>query len=241
MPTRILIVLLGLVLAPSCFAASFDCGKAKSADEVAICGNPELSHRDMIADEMYRKAVEVAGASAAKPLARSALQERAACGSDVACIAKAQQGLVDALAALIDDNNGGVEEGSKINYGSRLGMQVTVTSVRGIGTSRAVVEVEHTREDATTYCRDYVQKVTPKCIQDELAVDIGGEFSGNCQSGEFETLTGDELIFKGVSKTEDMADYEIVVKETGEILDGSSASGYPVVLDQFLTLCPNRR
>ena len=241
MIARIFVLLVGLLMAPACYAASFDCARAQSEDEVAICNNPELSHRDMIADEMYRKAVDVAGAKAAKPLARDALQERAACGSDADCIAKAQQGLVDALAELIDSNGGATEVGSKIIYGSRLGMQVTVTSVRGIGTSRAVIEVEHTREDATAFCREYVQKVTPKCIEDELATEIGGELSGNCQSGEFETLTGDQLIFKGVSKTEDMADYEIAVKDTGELLDGSSASGYPVVLEQFLALCPNRR
>ena len=241
MIARIFILMLGLLVAPACFAASFDCAKAQSEDEVAICNNPELSHRDMIADEMYRKAVEVAGAKAAKSVARNGLQERAACGSDADCIARAQQGLVDALAELIDSSSGGTQVGSKITYGTRLGMQVTVTSVRGIGTSRAVIEVEHTREDATTFCREYVQKVTPKCIEDELAVEIGGELSGNCQSGEFETLTGDELVFKGVSKTEDMADYVIAVKDTGEVLDGSSASGYPVVLEQFLALCPNRR
>ncbi len=241
MIARFFILMLGLLVAPVCCAASFDCAKAQSEDEVAICSNPELSHRDMIADEMFRRAVDIAGAKAAKPVARSGLAERAACGSDPACIAKAQQGLVDALAALIDSRSGGMEVGSKINYGSRLGMQVTVSSIRGIGTSRAVIEVEHTREDATTFCREYVQKVTPKCIKDELAVEIGGEFSGNCQSGEFETLTSDQLIFKGVSKTEDMADYEIAVKDTGELLDGSSASGYPVVLEQFMALCPNRR
>lgn len=241
MPIRILLFLFALLVALPGHAASFDCAKAQSEDEVAICSTPELSHRDTIADEMYRKAVELAGAKAAKSLARGALEERAACGGDAACIAKAQQGLVDALAELIDDNGGATEVGSKIFYGSRLGMQVTVTSLRGIGTSRAVIEVEHTREDATAFCREYVQKVTPKCIEDELAVDIGGEFSANCQSGEFETLTGDELIFKGVSKTEDMADYVIAVKDTGEVLDGSSASGYPVVLEQFLALCPNRR
>ena len=240
MIARTFILVLGLLTAPACFAASFDCAKAQNEDEIAICGNPELSHRDMIADEMYRKAVDAAGAKSAKPLARSGLQERAACGSDVGCIARAQQGLVDALAELIDSSRGGTQVGSTINYGSRLGMQVTVTSMRGIGTSRAVIEAEHTREDATAFCREYVQKVTPKCIDDELAVEIGGELSANCQSGEFETLTGDELIFKGVSKTEDMADYVIAVKNSGEVLDGSSASGYPVVLDQFLALCPNR-
>lgn len=241
MLARIFILMLGLLMAPACFSASFDCAKAQSEDEIAICNTPELSHRDMIADEMYRKAVDVAGAKAAKPLARDALKERTACGADAACIAGAQQRLVDALAELIDSNGGATEVGAKVNYGSRLGMQVTVTSLRGIATSRSVIEVEHTRADATTFCREYVQKVTPKCIEDELAVEIGGEFSGNCQSGEFETLTGDKLIFKGVSKTEDTADYEIAVKDTGEVLDGSSASGYPVVLEQFLALCPNRR
>jgi hypothetical protein len=36
----------------------------------------------------------------------------------------------------------------RIPYGSRAGMEVTVTSVEGIGTSNAAIHVRHTRENA---------------------------------------------------------------------------------------------
>jgi hypothetical protein len=43
-----------------------------------------------------------------------------------------------------------------IYYGSRAGMQVSVISVEGLNTSRAIIRTKHTREDATAFCRDYV-------------------------------------------------------------------------------------
>jgi len=36
---------------------------------------------------------------------------------------------------------------------------------------------KRTRENATAFCRDYVQKVTPKCIADELAVELDLEIA----------------------------------------------------------------
>ncbi len=45
----------------------------------------------------------------------------------------------------------------KIAYGSKAGMEVTVTSVSGIGTANAVIKAAHTRQNARSYCTDYVQ------------------------------------------------------------------------------------
>jgi uncharacterized protein len=241
MVTRVFIFLTGLLLAPPGFAASFDCAKADSADEVAICANPELSNRDMVIADIYRRAVDVAGSRAAQAVARQGLKERAACESDVSCIADVQQEVLYNLGQLMERSGGGTRPGLTIAYGSRAGMQVTVRKVRGLGTAHAVIEVEHTRRDATAFCRDYVLKVTPKCIEDEMKVPLGRLISANCISGEFDTLNGRSLTFKGISKVENMADYELVEKDTGEALDGSMASGYNVALEQFLALCPNRR
>ena len=54
----------------------------------------------------------------------------------------------------------------KIYYGSRAGMTVTVVSVQGLNTTHAVIRTTHTREDALGFCRDYVQKITPSCIEE---------------------------------------------------------------------------
>ena len=44
--------------------------------------------------------------------------------------------------------------GGKISYGSRASMIVTVLSMSGLDTERAVIRTKHTREDAVAYCRD---------------------------------------------------------------------------------------
>ena len=46
-----------------------------------------------------------------------------------------------------------------IAYGSRVGMEVTVVGVSGIGTSHAVIRVKHTRENAKTFCTEYEQRI----------------------------------------------------------------------------------
>lgn len=92
-------VLPALPLAAS--AASFDCGKAAKPDELAICGTPELSALD---SEMaglwfaFRKVPMLMGASGARmDDAQAFLDERAACGGDVACLRKAYQNRIAAL------------------------------------------------------------------------------------------------------------------------------------------------
>lgn len=132
----------------------------------------------------------------------------------------------------------------KVYYGTRAGMQVSVVSRSGIDTAKAIVRVEHGREDAVAFCRDYVQNVTDKCIQDELAIDLKDNFSGDCKTGRFTTITGQTLVFFGkntVANAETMGnDFIIVDPDTNQPLDGSMASGYPVAADQFKQLCPSR-
>lgn len=87
----------------------------------------------------------------------------------------------------------------KIFYGSRAGMTVTVLSMSGLDTTRSVIRTKHTREDAISFCRDYVGKVTSKCVDNELAVRLNDEIFGNCKSGEFVDFGGnayDPLIDK---------------------------------------------
>jgi hypothetical protein len=129
----------------------------------------------------------------------------------------------------------------KIFYGSRVGMTVTVVSASGLDTEHAVIAVKHTRNDAVAFCRDYVGKVTARCVRDELKAPLKSTISANCSTGEFTNFYGYRFRFDGPSRAKDaMAKYRIIDVATGEVADGSSASGYSVNLGIFRALCPKR-
>jgi len=126
-----------------------------------------------------------------------------------------------------------------IYYGSRTGMVVDVVSMSGLDTAQSVIHTRHTRPNAMAFCRDYVGKVTPKCIEDELATRLNDEVTADCGKGEFIDFGGDRYRFLGPSNDKDsMAEYRIVDLKAGEEADGSMASGYPVNLDIYTALCP---
>ena len=129
----------------------------------------------------------------------------------------------------------------KIFYGSRAGMTVTVVSMSGLDTARAVIRTKHTREDAIGFCREYVQKVTPSCIREEMDVRLNDEISANCPRGEFVDFQGNRYRFAGPSRDKDsMAKYRLISLPSGEEADGSSASGYPTNMSLFKALCPTK-
>ena len=64
---------------------SFDCRKASSYAERAICANPALSREDNALDGLYRRALSGPDAVAARDLARARLRERQAC-TDLPCV-----------------------------------------------------------------------------------------------------------------------------------------------------------
>ena len=129
----------------------------------------------------------------------------------------------------------------KIAYGSRAGMEVTVTSVSGIGTANAVIKAVHTRQNARSYCTDYVQNNSRKCIEDALRdTRLSDQVIGNCKTGTFTTFNGGRYRFAGPAKASDDVSGSYRIFEDGKILDGSSASGYPVAIETFRALCPGQ-
>lgn len=128
----------------------------------------------------------------------------------------------------------------KLYYGSRLGMTVTVLSVSDLDTEHATIRTKHTRDDAIGYCREYVLKISAKCISDELAIPMNDQITGNCATGEFSDFFGTKYQFLGIRKPneDNLAKYAIKNLATGEVADGSSASGYPTNLNLFKALCP---
>lgn len=127
-------------------------------------------------------------------------------------------------------------------YGSRAGMQVTVTSKSGIGTSKAVIKIKHTAKDAKAFCVGYSEDYSMACVKRTLAeIKVGDRVTGNCKKRTWVDLYGRGYAFEGKAKSTGdfmMADYAIRDLSSGELLDGTSASGYGVALVIFQALCP---
>lgn len=122
-------------------------------------------------------------------------------------------------------------------YGSRAGMQVTVAATTGIGSSKAEIAVVHTARNAAAFCRDYVGAVTAQCVTDALKTDLSPTIAGDCLTGEFIALDGALYTYLDGYAGEKTA-RRILSQRDKRVLDGSSASGYDVVLGQFEALCP---
>ena len=93
-------------------AASFDCNKARTPDEFAICGNPSLSLLDTEMGALwfsYSRIPMMMGSNGARhDDAQQFLKDRGQCGRNVACLtslytrrnADLRKGIVDALGRL---------------------------------------------------------------------------------------------------------------------------------------------
>ena len=93
--------LAGLAVSSPAEAASFNCAKAKTADEIATCGNQQLSDLDTQMATLYGVRMQIPMLMGAKGAAqdeqRAFLAQRGACGSNVACI---QQAYLNRIAVL---------------------------------------------------------------------------------------------------------------------------------------------
>src|ERR1044071_240862 len=76
---------------------SFDCRKARGADEIAICRDAQLSQLDRLAALAFDATQHVSGRVRSRDAAREGLAARRACGSNKACILAAQVGTIARL------------------------------------------------------------------------------------------------------------------------------------------------
>lgn len=67
-------------------APSFDCALATSADEIAICADPELAELEQTLADAFQALTDQQGFKAAKSIATPILVQRRQCGSDAQCI-----------------------------------------------------------------------------------------------------------------------------------------------------------
>jgi uncharacterized protein len=247
-PLSIIAVGLFIVLTASAAeAASFDCRAATTLVERMICADPHLSEKDEHLARAYKAALQVAPghADAIRMAQRQWLKHLATC-SDASCIAAAQEQRLAELESKPTGSPAGPQVGDKIIAGEHH--TITVIAVGGIGSRHAAIDGKLTEQDAASFCQGYVGEAaaTPKCIADWMK-EVGTEtkeFRADCQTGLF-SVFGTRLAFLGrnAAASPDKADideptYLIRLLETGEILQDMNATGYPLFLSSFQSLCP---
>lgn len=86
-------------------AASFDCTRARAADERVICGNRALEDRDVEMTTIYGLLVHVVPMGSRDALRRDQaawLSRRGRCGGSAACIRRAYDERIAALRAVFE-------------------------------------------------------------------------------------------------------------------------------------------
>jgi len=79
-----------VLIGSAAHAASFDCAKASTPDEIAICANPQLSNLDVQMATLYSVRMQLpmlmGARGAAQDEQRTWLATRTQCGANVACL-----------------------------------------------------------------------------------------------------------------------------------------------------------
>lgn len=86
-------------------AASFDCRKARTADERAICADRALNDQDVRVDQLYgitRHLVPMGGRGAIMDDQRAWLKDRHTCGANRACLARSYDRRLAELNRVMD-------------------------------------------------------------------------------------------------------------------------------------------
>ncbi|WP_029977701.1 lysozyme inhibitor LprI family protein [Pseudomonas sp. H1h] len=96
----------GLLLAADMArAASFDCAKAKAADEKAVCANRALNDLDVTMGELFsldKRLLPMGGRDALIGEQQAFQKSRKACGAKVGCLTDLYQRRVEALRNIIE-------------------------------------------------------------------------------------------------------------------------------------------
>jgi len=79
---------------------SFDCAKARTADEKAICDSAELSALDRLYTKAYQSLKKAGHGREALATARETMRQRGRCGADASCIAEILTQGVEAFIAM---------------------------------------------------------------------------------------------------------------------------------------------
>jgi hypothetical protein len=128
-----------------------------------------------------------------------------------------------------------------IYWGSRVGMYDNIGVRKGIDTSNAVIKTAPSREGVIQFCRECESDYSNKCIEKGLGDDVAKTITANCLSNTFYDFYSRKFAFLGKNRDTNgdvTADYLIKDLKSGQLLDGTSASGYDVAFGIFKALCP---
>jgi hypothetical protein len=117
-----------------------------------------------------------------------------------------------------------------------------IISRQGLDSASAQIPTKPRKDGAITFCREYSRDYSIKCIDEQMRGSSLRTVRGNCREKTFADFNGDRYSFLGETPkdTDDiMAEFSIRDLATGEILDGSSASGYDTRLGIYQALCPS--
>jgi hypothetical protein len=148
------------------------------------------------------------------------------------------------IASSISFSEACAEGPERLGYGSRAGMEVMIVGKSGINTSKAVIKIKLTLENAVEFCELYLNDTSKGCAKNVLRADgakLRPAVTGNCKAKTWTDMYGNSYVFKGRNPDTSgnvMAEFLIENRKTGEVLDGSSASGYGVAIGVFEALCP---
>jgi uncharacterized protein len=95
-----------LLISPASSAASFDCGKAKAPDEMAICKNVSLNDQDVTLALLYdlnKHFMAMGGRGSLMDGQAEWLKQRHTCGSKVSCLSDAYTQRIGMLRRFIDE------------------------------------------------------------------------------------------------------------------------------------------
>lgn len=242
----------------NCYAVSFDCKKAASPSEKAICGDSQLSNLDTLLVEAYKKVLATStNSNAIRKGQRDWLAERNTCLGNVDCLKQSYNERLSYLRSS-DMQEKSAESGhtdSKTNQIdfplSVRGWQATIVKLSGVDSSEAMAMGQVKRNNAEEYCErdpggetiENGGKLTKEqCVQKVLKEEKGKTYSisANCSRKIITTSGLGVFSLKGkATNAIGYLDYVWFDIQSGEILDGSSASGAPVVEEQFRILCPS--
>jgi uncharacterized protein len=94
-----------LIIGHAAHAASFDCDRAKAADEKAVCANRALNDMDVSMALLYkldRRFLPMGGRGALIDEQQAWLKTRGKCAADVKCLTDVYQQRIQALQQIID-------------------------------------------------------------------------------------------------------------------------------------------
>lgn len=109
--------MLAAFCAAEAFAASFDCGKAKTPDEVAVCKNPDISALDSEMGGLWYAynlmPMGMGSSGARRDDAHQFLRDRSVCAANASCLRKLyaarnralRDGIKNAVDAMVREEN----------------------------------------------------------------------------------------------------------------------------------------